>query len=289
MIERAGIAPGTTTTVGFTGVPGSKVFFSRVGPDGPARLRVVVCPPVGGEAARNYRREVLLSRHLAAKGVDTIRFHYRGSGHSDPSEHDGFESMVADADLIRRSFSDELPTVWMGTRLGTLVAARMTATEHDQALVMWDPVLDATAYFREILRARVFSAFRSDETGTAPKADLIKDLQSSGSTDLLGYRIASTLLDEVSAGSSLQSMAVQGRHILMVDLRRKGDPRNEVLRLGSEWEAAGANVTVAGVALYEPWWYGARSGSAGDEHSDPNTKLLEITADFVTGLDGVAP
>jgi pimeloyl-ACP methyl ester carboxylesterase len=279
------IAPGITTSSRFVGAAGARVFTSRTGPaDRSPSLRLVMCPPIGAEAARNYRRETLLSRQLAAHGVETIRFHYRGSGHSEPSPDDGFQSMVDDARLVSGEQAGDVPLAWMGTRLGGSVATTVLADAPGVPLVIWDPVLDATAYFREILRARVFSAFKTDDAGAAPKTDLIKDLQSSGSIDLLGYRISATLLDQIAAAGALQSLPVDGRKMLLLDLRRKGDPRSEVVKLVADWRARGADAVVTGVALYEPWWYGARSGAAGDETSEANRRLLDLTTDFVSGL-----
>ncbi len=287
MMQTTLIEPGTATCSVFVGGPGSRVFTSRTGPaDEHPALRLILCPPIGAEAARNYRRETLLARQLARHGVETIRFHYRGSGHSEDSPDHGFQAMIDDARLVASQAGDDVPTAWMGTRLGGSVAAAVLSDSPAVPLVVWDPVLDAAAYFREILRARVFSAFKTDDAATAPKADLIKDLQSSGSVDLLGYSISARLLDEVASIGGIQSLPVTGRKILLLDLRRKGDPRSEVVRLVNDWRARGGDARVLGVALYEPWWYGARSGAVGDETSEANRKLLQLTTDFVAGLVG---
>lgn len=287
MKDRARLAPGTTTRVGFAGDAGRRVFHVTTGPDTPAAMRVIICPPVGGEAARNYRREVTLARSLAEAGIETVRFHYRGSGQSDPLETIGFATMLEDAGLVAGTLGDGIPTVWMGTRVGGSVAACMAASRTAHGLIVWDPVLDPVAYFRDILRARVFSAFRRDEAGAAPTTDLIKDLQTSGWTDLLGYRITASLLDELCAEKPLTGLDLSGRSVLLVELRRKGDTRAETVRLGQEWQSSGATVTVIGVALREPWWYGARSGAVADEGSDPNQALLKATVGFVDDLNPV--
>jgi hypothetical protein len=54
-----------------------------------------------------------------------------------------------------------------------------------------------------------------------------------------------------------------------------------VNRLAEIWRTAGAHVTVEAVALNEPWWYGARAGSAVDDGSEATIRLLESTASFV--------
>jgi pimeloyl-ACP methyl ester carboxylesterase len=287
MIPRADIGPGAETSPDFVGDPGDRVFRVTTRPANPPSLRVIVCPPVGGEAARNYRREVLLSRRLSGSGIETVRFHYRGSGHSDEVERGGFTTMLEDARTIADACEDATPTIWMGTRVGGSVAACMAVARPARGLIIWDPVHDPVAYFRDILRAQVFSAFRRDEAGTAPKTDLIGDLRAAGSIDLLGYRITASLLDELCGEHPLKALDMKGTAALLVDLRRKGDPRSETVRLGAQWEKTGAQVEVMGVALNEPWWYGARSGSKADDTSDPNQTLLDATAGFVENMERV--
>jgi hypothetical protein len=185
--------------------------------------------------------------------------------------------LLADAATVARHCTDGRPTVWMGTRLGALVAAGSTSGD----LIMWDPVLDANAYFRDILRAAVFSAFKTDDPGTAPKSDLIKHLQESGQVDLLGYPLSLRLYDEVRASQPLSELDVDGRTITMIDIRRRGTPRNDTNRLAERWRGAGASVEATAVALNEPWWYGARPGSAADELDQASEDLLQLTIDAV--------
>lgn len=277
MTSSATIAPGVIASAEFLGAPGSRVFTATTGPAGDARGRLVIAPPFGAEAARNYRREVDLARQLARCGVETVRFHYRGSGQSDPVDLLDFESMKSDAAAVAAAYTGEMPTVWMGTRIGGLVAAATASG----ALVLWDPVIDATSYFREILRAAVFSAFKKDDPGTAPKADLLKHLETAGSVDLLGYALHHRFYRQVTESTPLSSLDVAGKSIGMIDIRRRGSARNEASRLADGWRSRGASVTVDAVALNEPWWYGARAGSAADDGSAATEQLLKITTDFV--------
>lgn len=277
MNSSATIAPGVIASAEYLGSPGSRVFAARTRPAKDPHGRLIVAPPFGAEAARNYRREVDLSRQLAGEGIETIRFHYRGSGQSDSVEHVDLESMLADAAAVRDAYRDDLPTTWMGTRLGAVVAAASS----DSPLVMWDPVIDVPAYFREILRAAVFSAFKKDDPGTAPKSDLLRHLETTGMVDLLGYELNHRLYQQLCDAAPLTSLDLHGRSVALIDIRRRGNPRNETNRLAEKWRAQGANVTVEAVALNEPWWYGARAGSAADDGSDATRQLLDSTVDFV--------
>lgn len=277
------IEPGVIASAEFVGAHGSRVFCVKTSPLGTPDHSVVICPPFGGEAPRNYRREVQLARRLARLDIETIRFHYRGTGHSDPLGAPSFAAMLQDASAIASTVDAD--TTWMGTRLGSLVAATVATGP----LILWDPLLDADAYFREILRASVFSAFKSDDPGTAPKTDLIRHLESEEEIDLLGYRMTSRFRQEVCEARPLRDLAGDARRTLMVDIRRRGTPRNETGRLAEVWRSAGSEVTVDAVPLNEPWWYGARAGTSAQEAEAANDRLLAITTDFVTDFDLVAP
>jgi hypothetical protein len=67
----------------------------------------------------------------------------------------------------------------------------------------------------------------------------------------------------------------------MIDIRRRGTPRNDTNRLAERWRGAGASVEATAVALNEPWWYGARPGSAADELDQASEDLLQLTIDAV--------
>lgn len=285
MTASASVAPGVIAAADFVGAPGARVFTVRTTPVDGAERRLIVCPPFGAEGPRNYKREVELARLLARRGVETIRFHYRGSGQSDDVSDFGFDTMLSDARTVDGRFGDDRPTTWMGTRLGGLVAASVASS----SLILWDPVLDPIGHFREILRARVFSAFRSDDPGTAPKTDLVRHLESEGQVDLLGYLLPDRLRRQVCDAPPLRDLDVAGRRFLLLEMRRRGTPRNEANRLAEVWRASGAEVNVEAVPIHEPWWYGARAGASAQESAEANDRLLGVTADFVTDHDRVAP
>ena len=285
MTASALIASGVVAAAEYVGAPGAKVFVARTTPVEGAERRLVVCAPFGAEGPRNYRREVELARLLAGRGVETIRFHYRGSGQSDDVSDFGFDTMVSDAQTVADTVGDDLPTTWMGTRLGGHVAARMALG----TMILWDPVLDPIGYFREILRARVFSAFRSDDPGTAPKTDLVRHLENEGEIDLLGYLLPDRLRRQVCDTPPLRRLEASGRRFLLLEMRRRGTPRTEATRLAETWRAAGADVTVEAVPVHEPWWYGGRPGASSQESAEANDRLLAVTAEFVTDYDRVPP
>ena len=270
------VTPGTAVEIAFTVTSRGRVFVVRTFPMGDVSGRLVVCAPFGAEAARNYQREVHLGRRLAADGFETIRFHYRGAGQSDPSPDGGIDAMIEDAATTVDGLAP-LPTFWLGTRLGGVVAAAVSPPS--DALMIWDPVIDVEGYFREILRARVFSAFKHAKPDAAPRSDLVTDLVRLRRIDLLGYEV-NALLYEQTRRLGTQPLSAPDRKIALIDLNRRGEPREETLGLASTLEAAGCRVRTESVEFREPWWYGARAGSAASTN-DPTARLLDLSRQVI--------
>src|SRR5262245_12912212 len=133
----------------------------------PATGTLVVCPPILADLGADYRRQVLLGRALAAKGISVVRFHYRGWGNSEgDSTLTTFDTLVDDAHAAA-SAAPPGRLAFLGTRVGALVAAA-AARRHPQArLVLCEPI-DGAAYWREAVRVRLIRAMTGSGDGTAP-------------------------------------------------------------------------------------------------------------------------
>jgi uncharacterized protein len=116
---------------------------------------VLICPPIGHEYVRTYNLIRKLCTRLADKGFPALKFDYCGLG---DSYCDGSEATVAEwrdniraaaAELSRRSGHNDLTVV--GYRLGaTLVAGIRLEKAAIRSLVLWDPIVDGTAYIAEL-------------------------------------------------------------------------------------------------------------------------------------------
>jgi alpha-beta hydrolase superfamily lysophospholipase len=121
-------ASSTTEEAGFFGAAPERMFGGFVLPTRPAGA-VLISSSLYAEQARNYRREVILARALARRGIASFHYHYRGTGHSDGDAAAlTFGSMVADAreavGILRERVGD-VSLGFIGTRLGGYVAASM--------------------------------------------------------------------------------------------------------------------------------------------------------------------
>src|SRR3712207_4346225 len=83
----------------FFGSPGEQMLATTHMPLGTPLGGVVICSSLRAEFETNYRREILLGRALADRGIAVHRFQYRGTGNSDGDARDvTFESMQLDAE-----------------------------------------------------------------------------------------------------------------------------------------------------------------------------------------------
>lgn len=141
--------------------PSGRQLFGVLNAPAHATSAVLMCPPVGQELLRAYRFHRVLADRLLRAGVATLRFDYHGTGDSAGDDSDGdLEGWAGDVHAAHaelRSQVGPVPITWYGPRLGGTVAA-LAATQRSDArptpdrLVVWDPVLDGSAWLRELCR-----------------------------------------------------------------------------------------------------------------------------------------
>lgn len=257
--------------VAFLDLPGGRCFTVAHLPLARARGAVVVCSPILIEQMRNYRREVELARALAARGIATLRFHYRGTGHSDGASEDlTLQTMVEDTRAAASHLAataGEVPLLAVGTRVGALVAAAAAPTS---PLVLWQPVVRARAYVREIQRARAVGELRHGEVDGQP------DTVETGG-EVLGFRLTERLVASLGQVDLTDLLRARDAPVLLVDaVRRREDatiPRG-MARLAE----LGSHVTVVGVQEdASAWWFPAALSQARETDAD----LLGTTVDWV--------
>jgi alpha-beta hydrolase superfamily lysophospholipase len=206
---------------------------------------------LGVEQITLYRQEVLAARAAAARGLPVLRWHARGHGDSAGSSADvRFATLVADA----RAAADEARArtgarrvIWLGVRLGALVAAHAAAGRDDTAgFVMWEPVSRPADFFRLQLRTLLFSQVAGGRKPDATVDQLLARLEQDGALDVLGYTLHrdtvasfgdATLAPALAAAAAPVRIAqVQGRaklapaHAQLVEaLASLADVRTELL------------------------------------------------------------
>ncbi len=148
---------GRASAVPFYFDPAVELFGCHHAPDeGPAReCGVVVCPPMGPEYVQSHRGLRQLAVRLADAGFHALRFDFYGCGDSrgDGSEWDvgrwRDDVSAAIAEVRARSRLEKVCVV--GLRLGAALATVVAAETGDvDGLVLWEPVVDGSAYVEEL-------------------------------------------------------------------------------------------------------------------------------------------
>jgi pimeloyl-ACP methyl ester carboxylesterase len=272
--------------VSLFGPAGAKIFGCLHVPAGDPAGGLVICPPLHSEFIRNYRREVLLGRALAARGIAVLRFHYRGSGHSDgDSRILTCEGMVEDALIAMDRLEQFVPAAnisLLGTRVGGIVAAQVARTRPGSPLALWEPALDPSRYFAELFRSRLVGQVRvrsARQSGLSPK----EELDERGFIDILGYPIHASLYQSLMRRTLEESLGAEPREILLIQIGGR-TMRGPFVALVEKWRGLGSNVTTQLIGSSpEAWWFGAGRPR---QEEEPATlgPLRDVTAEWVTSV-----
>jgi alpha/beta superfamily hydrolase len=276
-------ASGAREEVEFFGGP-QRLFGCLHVPASEANAGLLICSPVASEFEKNYRRETLLAWALASRGIAVGRFHYRGVGHSDGEAADlSIEGMIEDAQAAMERLVDRTGIsrlLFLGTRLGALVAGAMARRHRGAPLALWEPVLDGSQYFREVFRAGFMADLRQGRGRAAPSADeVVTRLRSEGRVDVVGYTVGRPLYDSAVSRSLESDLGADPRPVLVVQLSQSQQVRPAYRALADRLGASGSRVDVVVIDEAEAWWFGEeRRGKAA---------LTQATVDWVTARLGV--
>lgn len=271
----------------FRGRLGSRVFTYLHLPASPPRGAVLICSPLHGEFAANYRREVLIARALAQAGFAVERFHYRYSGNSDGETKElTFDSMRADAlDCIAhlRREAREGPLFIVGTRWGTLIAASAGAEHGDAALVLCEPLLEASTFFKNAFRSRLIREIRGGAADPSSGEELESQLRSGSVVDVVAHRLEPALYRSSIDRTLEAELGTVPRRVLVVQVGPTGSVRPDVQRLLERWREVGLRVDAAGVRAKGAWWL--IDENYVDETARPSTRpLIEITTTWISAI-----
>jgi alpha/beta superfamily hydrolase len=256
--------------------------LTHLPPDG-AHAGVVVCSPLYAECMRNYRREVLIGRLLASRGIAVQRFHYRGHGNSQADSGKGtFDDMRSDALSAAQRLIEVAGVTrlaFFGARFGAMVAGAAAREFERCPLALWDPILDSSQYFSDMFRARRIKALKGGDDTDSPD-NLIERLKEDGVIHLLGYSIWSSLYESSQGRTLEEELGPSPRPVLIV--RMGNDPRlhRGLPSLVDRWQRLGFSPESQSIGRLEPWWFTAGQLLAKETLTQP----VEVTVDWVTRI-----
>jgi exosortase A-associated hydrolase 2 len=118
----------------------------------------VFCAPFGEEMLWAHRLFVNFARELARRGYPVLRFDYMGNGDSEGDfEECSVETKISDilcAMRILKGKACKIESVGLiGLRFGATLALLAASNKEDvKKLILWEPIIDCSAYMRELLR-----------------------------------------------------------------------------------------------------------------------------------------
>jgi hypothetical protein len=267
---------GTRDEVAFIGPSGARLFTCIHRPNGKAHGAVVICSPLFSEHVANYRREVLLGRRLAAMGVAAMRFHYRGAGHSDGGTGGLNIGRMSEDALTALEYLDERVSpdryAFVGARLGAFPAVVLARRAVGAPVVLWEPVVEGSAYVRELSRIRRMHIGAPSEGPDGSAA-------SSNAIEVLGYDVGRDLMASL-AGESLIRHVVEPGALLLVQMQADGLLRPAYRDFLHLVEANGLTAEVRTIEARPTWWFaGAQWFDAAS--TEANEQIVIDSADWI--------
>jgi uncharacterized protein len=188
----------------FLEINGERIFAGHHRPARPASRAIVMCHPLAEEKLWAHRVFVSFARNLSTAGFDVLRFDFRGEGDSDRDfEQTDFETRIEDAmraiDAVHEMNPSISEVTLLGLRLGASVAAATAARRSDVArLVLWDPVVDGSAYMQSVLRLNLMFQMAQHHKVLENRDVLVARLAAGDTVNLEGYELSDALFRQIS-------------------------------------------------------------------------------------------
>lgn len=266
---------------------GGHLFSCLHRPVGAVRGTLLICSPLHAEFAKNYRREVELARLLSGRGFAVQRFHYRGTGHSSgDAERVSFATMLDDArqmyDRLRRCADASTPTAVLGTRLAAHVAVALAGERRLPTVALWEPSVNVGKHFRAVFRAGIVRELKQGSVSGADRRQFSLDgLRERGSSDVLGYPITATLVEEFLTLDLRPALLSAARAVQILQFGERGEGRPDQAALARDLLRAAIPVDVSVVGAVEPWWFGG-GGDRWDATMEMTGEVALTCADWIS-------
>ncbi|HKX75526.1 MAG TPA: hypothetical protein VJR05_09055 [Acidimicrobiia bacterium] len=259
----------------------SQIFCQLFLPPDPPQGGVLICSPLYAERIRNERREFLAGLAWASRGLATVRFHYRGTGHSSVDPIDPtFDDLVDDALLAGShllAHNIELAAI-MGTRLGALVAAIAAQSFSQVPLILWQPATSGERFYRDVFRAKVMGSM-AQGMASSPTRAFKAALAAGERLDVMGYRVGSRLY-QTAASLRLAAM-IERRRVLLIQMSGRQVLSPDYHDLVGELSERGCSVETEITNDDEAWWFG-RNPDRAELKADTWTEgAATATGDFL--------
>jgi hypothetical protein len=143
---------------GFLPQGDSQVYYVHHSAHGDRKGKVLLVGPFANERTCSMTTWRRWSEFLAQRGLEVLRFDYRGMGESSGDFKEmGLDSWLDDTRLVFEHFEggEDVPIIINGLRLGALLASHHFAEGAGHGLLMWDPPRSTVEMLKQTLRVRL--------------------------------------------------------------------------------------------------------------------------------------
>lgn len=225
--------------------------------DRDAKEGFVFCAPLAEEKLWTQRVYVSFARLMADLGYPVLRFDYMGNGDSEGDFREcSVATMLADIACAVRTLREQVPAlesvILLGLRFGATLAALSASDEvHTLGkLILWEPIVDGSAYMREMLRVNLATQVSAYKTIQHDTSALVYRMKQGHTVNVDGYEMSWPLYVQCEAINLLNQVNTFQGPTLIVNIARKKDEVSGVLKnLQSRFRSA-----CAVLAVEEPFW-----------------------------------
>jgi exosortase A-associated hydrolase 2 len=254
------IAGGSTAEPFFlkSGIGQRFCMFHR--PVGECRGAVLYVHPFAEELNRSRRMAALQARQLASIGYAVLQLDLYGCGDSSGDFGDARWELWKDdlrdgAAWLRERVGR--PLTLLGLRLGGTLALdfAISAEYPVHAIVLWQPVVNASAYLTQFLRLRLASALLTDSASAQSGTSALRASLRRGETvEIGGYLLAPEMAAALDALDAFDILVPPCRvHWLEATGGHGNTLPAAVARIQAEWQRRGASLTIDTLTC-PPFW-----------------------------------
>jgi len=222
------------------------VYYAPVGAPHSAG-DVLIAPALAEEMNRCRAMVAMQARRLAEHGIGTLVLDPFGTGDSAGEFEDGTWSSWRDdlrkgIEWLRRE-GNGCRTLW-GVRLGAIMAAQLAADDQGiDRLLLWQPVIDARAFYTQFLRIRVAADLEKSD-GIKSTEELRRRSSAGDAIEVSGYQIGPGLGQELDQQRFPLATALGSVQLLWCEVLPSDDssiPRANA-KCAEEYRAAGIRI-----------------------------------------------